>query len=205
MPDRTRIDNARAKSTARQAGAAGATRGETTVVDAHGQTATVAVNLAESPLRQLASRRGADGHAYLQGREVDAGERLRLDFTIGCMMPRLGANWDAPVSRGGRGAASATADITDAALAARQRVDAALRAVGPELSGVLVDVCCFLKGLELVERERSWPARSAKLVLKTALAMLARHYFPASRDGSGDGIRHWGADGYRPELNSRSV
>lgn len=68
--------------------------------------------------------------------------------------------------------------------------------MGPELSGVALDVCCFMKGLELVERERQWPARSAKLMLKTALLALHRYYTPPAREGT----RHWGEAGYRPEL-----
>ncbi len=116
-------------------------------------------------------------------------------------MPRLGANWQAAVASGRRdGGRGGVSDLTDAALAARIRVERALAAVGPELSGVLVDVCCFLKGLETVERERGWPARSARLLLRAGLSALSRHYHPQPEAGRRPQTLHWGADGFRPQI-----
>lgn len=163
---------------------------------------TVEANLSESPLAQLARRRDRNGESFLDAALVRAGERLRADYTRGRIMPRLGANWSEAVSGGRRGGnENGIADLTDAALAARQRIDHALTAVGPELAGVLVDICCFLKGLEQVEAERGWPVRSAKVVLKTALAALSRHYEPPPRSRR-QSILHWGAEDYRPRLSS---
>lgn len=159
--------------------------------------AAVLINIAESPIGALARRRGKDGSPYLTPAEFQAGERLRSDYTRGQILPRTSANWEAAVAphrRDGGGMQG----LTDSALSARVRVERALTAVGPELSGILVDVCCFLKGLELVERERQWPARSAKLVLKSALGILARHYSPPTPAARRDAVLHWGADGYRP-------
>ncbi|MEM5473469.1 DUF6456 domain-containing protein [Hoeflea sp. AS60] len=134
------------------------------------------VNLDESPLASLARIKGRAGELFLEPLQVEAGERLRIDFTRGQMQPSLGQSWE-PVRMGRQsGQAGGAAEFTEAALSARMRVDAALAEVGPELSGVLLDVCCFLKGLAEVERERQWPARSAKLMLRTALSALARHY-----------------------------
>lgn len=166
-------------------------------IELDGDLHQVEVNTAESPLGQLARRKARDGASFLTQREFDAGERLRSDYTRAQIMPRLSANWESPISTGRRGAASN--DLSDGALAARIRVEHAIEAVGPELSGVLVDVCCFLKGLELVEAERGWPARSAKLMLKSALGCLARHYDPPARTTSRK-ILAWGAAGYRPEI-----
>ncbi|MBY8918088.1 hypothetical protein KUG85_10365 [Nitratireductor sp. L1-7-SE] len=163
----------------------------------------VSATLSESPLAQLARRRTRNGEPFLTRAEFDAGEKLRADYTRGQIMPRLSANWIATVSAGKRGAgAGGGVELTDAALAARQRVDCALDAVGPELSGVLVDICCFLKGFEQVETERGWPVRSAKVVLKTALGALARHYEPSAgvRGDKSRPILHWGVENYRPKL-----
>jgi len=157
-------------------------------------------NLAESPLAQLARRRTRGGEPFLAPSEFRAGERLRADYTRGQIMPKISANWSQAVADARRGSnENGIAELTDAALAARQRVENALTAVGPELAGVLVDICCFLKGLEQVEMERGWPVRSAKVVLKAALAALSRHYEPpCPRRGSK--VLHWGAEGYRPVL-----
>ncbi|MFC3691946.1 DUF6456 domain-containing protein [Chenggangzhangella methanolivorans] len=157
------------------------------------------VDLDESPLAWLARRKGRDGRPLLAVAEVAAGERLRADFTRAQMGPRVTANWEAAVSSGRRGGGAG--DLGDAALAAKARVARALEAVGPELSGALLDVCCFLKGLEEVERERGWPARGAKLVLGLGLARLARHYGLVA-EGRGPGrIVSWGAERSRPTID----
>jgi hypothetical protein len=86
--------------------------------------------------------------------------------------------------------------MTDLIIASRQRVRLALEACGPEFAGLLMDVCCFLRGLEDVEHERGWPARSAKIVLQLALDRLARHYGlkGEARGRAGLRVRIWLAD-----------
>lgn len=156
------------------------------------------VDEAESPLAWLARRRGRDGHAMIAPHQLQAGERLRADFTRAHLMPRTTSNWSSPMSSGRRGAGRHGAgEFTDATIAARQRVNQAFEAVGPEFSGLLLDVCCFLKGLADLEHDRGWPARSAKVVLQLALDRLARHYgYAAQTKGHGQTpIRTWLAEG----------
>lgn len=156
----------------------------------------------ESPLVRLAQRRGKGGEPFLAEAEALAGERLRVDFTRGQLMPGITQRWDAqPREKGSR---RGVGDLSDSAIDARRRVDAAIKAVGPELAGVLVDICCFLKGLETVERERRWPARSAKLLLKAGLGVLARHYgLAGSATSRSSRIRQWGTEDYRPTIIGR--
>jgi hypothetical protein len=160
--------------------------------------ARVTVDEAESPLVWLARRRCRDGRAMIAPHQLQAGERLRSDFTRAHLMPRTTSNWSSPMSSGGRHEGGNRAgDFTDAMITARQRVNQALEAVGPEFSGLLLDVCCFLKGLADFEQDRGWPARSAKVVLQLGLDRLARHYgYAAQTKGQARApIRTWLAEG----------
>lgn len=165
---------------------------------------TVTANADESPLAWLRRHKGSDGRPLIAAAAFAAGERLRADYTRGQLMPRVTANWTAEVAQSRRDGAGGIVEMTEAAISARKRVERALSAVGPELAGVLIDFCCFLKGIETIERERRWPQRSAKLVLRLALSVLARHYgLSATAHGRnrGVGLTHWGADDYRPVID----
>ncbi|MBI3435409.1 MAG: hypothetical protein HY056_10085 [Proteobacteria bacterium] len=161
----------------------------------------VTVNEAESPLVWLARRRSRDGRSLIEPVQLLAGERLRGDFTRAALMPQTTSRLDATPGGRARRAPNAGAQLAEVVVDARLRVRRALDAAGPEFSGILLDICCFLKGLEDVERERNWPARSAKIVLALALDRLARHYGLSSQTrGNAHGrLRSWAvADAPQP-------
>ncbi|ALK10138.1 DUF6456 domain-containing protein [Blastochloris viridis] len=166
---------------------------EPATVAIDGLDAEVLCDADESPLAWLARRKDKTGRPLLAPHQFAAGERLRADFTRAQMTPRLTADWGGAATRGG--GSRDPAAFADAAVAAKERLTTALDTAGPELSGVLLDVCCFLKGLEAVERERNWPARTAKVVLGLALDRLARHYGLGSeaRGPARGRLRAWSA------------
>jgi hypothetical protein len=153
------------------------------------------VDDSESPLAWYARRKGRDGRPLIGPAQFLAGERLRADFTRAQMTPRVTSSWEAPTSRGSGGDGRGAGEMTDLIVAASQRVARAMAACGPEFAGLLMDVCCFLRGLEDIERERGWPQRSAKIVLQLGLDRLARHYGLAGETrGTDTRMRAWAAE-----------
>jgi hypothetical protein len=169
---------------------------EATTVTVDGVEAEVLRDCEESPLAWLARRKDKAGQPLIAPHQFTAGERLRADFTRANMTPRLTVDWSGAVSSGRGGGSRDPAAFAEAVVAAKERLTRALNAAGPELSGILLDVCCFLKGLETVERERGWPARTAKVVLGLALDRLARHYglVAEARGPERSRMRAWSAD-----------
>ena len=144
---------------------------------ASGEARTLKVNLGEDPLGWLAPRRGADGQPFLGADEVEAGERLRMDFELAQMGPSVAQDWRKFLTPGDRLAGTPVRrGPGEGPMAARERVARALVNLGPGLSDAALRVCCFLEGLEACERRMGWSARSGKVVLKIALQRLAEHY-----------------------------
>ncbi len=160
------------------------------IADESGNVTSVVVNEGESPLGWLFRRRGPDGRTLIDETQFAAGERLRADFTLAQLTPRMAVDLAAPVVAGRRGAKPG-APLPEIVLAAKQRLAKALHAVGPGLSDLLLDVCCHLIGLEAAEREKGWPQRTAKVVLTIALDRLAAHYRLGSATGTGSRMRAW--------------
>ncbi len=149
--------------------------GEREVIDEDGPR-RLRYNVAESPVAVLGRRIDRDGKPFLEPGLVDAAERLREDFELAQMGPRVAQNWDRFLTGGDRGTFQSDSGLAEGPGRARARVAAALRDLGPGLGDVALRCCCFLEGLEVAEKRLGWAARSGKIVLRIALMRLRRHY-----------------------------
>lgn len=128
-------------------------------------------------LDRLAYPRKGDA-ALLDSCDVAAARAFQRDLHIAGLHQRITQSWSLAslTHSGGKGGAGAGGHEAATVLDARARVHKACRAVGPEFSGLLMDVCLFEKPLNTIESERQWPARSAKLAIALGLSTLARFY-----------------------------
>jgi hypothetical protein len=130
----------------------------------------------ESPIAALSRRKDRHGKPFLSADLVAAGERLREDFELSQMGPRITQNWERFLAAGARGTFNGGGGETGGSEQARRRVNAALADLGPGLGDVVLRCCCFLEGMEAVEAHMGWSARSGKIVLRIALTRLKKHY-----------------------------
>ena len=163
----------------------------------------------ESPLTRLFQRKGDAGKTLIDAQQFAAGEKLRQDFERAHLAQRVTASYAESSGSGGRHwqmSDNSIERLNDNALAARQRLHNAFEAVGPELSGILYQVCCVAAGFEQAERLLHLPARSGKAILALALTRLARHYglIKQHKPRRKDVIAHWALDDYRPAISPQA-
>lgn len=175
--------------------------------DDEGLTRSVLVNETENALNWLGSRKDKNGNPVISENQVLAGERLRSDYTLAQMAPNVTQSWNPAADRQKRMSSLQDESLNDTekVIAARQRVYAALEAVGVDLARMLLEVCCLSSGLAVAESRLGLPQRSGKIVLQIALSRLAQHYGLEKRDGVDDilrksMIRSWGSEDYRPSI-----
>lgn len=133
------------------------------------RTRSVTVNLGESPLGWLMAR------GMISERQFAAGERLRADWTLAGLGPRVTMRWD-PAPSAAKGMPFERMDPTVAQISARQRFDGAVAHIGRGLSDIAWRVICAGDGLAMAEAGLGWPKRAGKLVLGLALDRLADFY-----------------------------
>lgn len=156
------------------------------------QLGAVTLDLSESPLLRLAS----GPEAFLEPHQVLAGERIRQLFERSRLRPRVTMSYSPDRIAG---PAASGAETGDLAIDARRRLARLLDRLPADCAGVVLDVCGYLKGLQLVENERGWPRRSAKLVLRIGLDQAAGllGLDAEARGPDMSQARHWGE---RPDI-----
>lgn len=143
------------------------------VVDGDGDVRLTAGLDPRGPAARLARWRDGAGAAFFTPAEIAAAQRLRADWEQGQIGLTPAADWRAPP----RGSAARGAGGREGALTigldARARVAQALGALAPPLRRVATAAVLEDRAIADIEREQRWPARSAKVALKLALAQLA--------------------------------
>jgi len=139
-----------------------------------GKSRKLRVNLRESPVTMLARKKDKNGKPFLSHDLLQAGERLREDFELSQIGPRVSQNWDRFLIASDRGSFGSSEG--GGSSAAHTRLQKAFDALGPDLADIALRCCCFLEGLEAAEKRLGWSARSGKIVLRIALQRLRWHY-----------------------------
>lgn len=151
------------------------------------------VNLNESPLASLGGAR------FLKPHQIEAGERFRRLFERANLRARTTMSYNVEQTANSHQNVSAN-DLSDMAVDARRQIDVICTRLPLDCRAAVLDVCGFEKGLQIIEVERGWPRRSAKLVLRIGLEQLAAH-FGLTQIATGNGrkdVAGWMGDGARP-------
>lgn len=157
-------------------------------------------NVEASVLLKLA--RGTQGQAYLTPHQLAAAERLSKWGEQARLNRRVTMSYSPLTASAQKGQAHA-GDISDLAVDARKKLDRMCRKLPRDCAQALLDVCVYEKSLGEIERNRQWPKRSAKLVLRIGLDLLAQDLgFAPHAEGRPDGgpIGQWRDQSATPRM-----
>jgi hypothetical protein len=133
-----------------------------------GQVEPCQVNALESPLGRFA--------ASLTAAQLEAGERFRGEYLCSTLHQPTTRNWSADSMSGARHGGNSIENASIAAIAAKDRVMAALDELGSGLDDVVLSICIREDSLSSIERRFGWARGTGRTILKLALDRLARHY-----------------------------
>jgi len=155
-----------------------------------------ASDFGSTPLGQLARSRNGEP-AFLNAHHLEAAGRLLTLFERSRLRARTTMNYGPRVDSGHGGHAQ---DMGDMAFDARRQLAELYTAIPRDCVEVVIDVCGYEKGLQDIERERGWPRRSAKLVLRIGLDALATRFglTTAATGATRTSTRNWLGVGARP-------
>ena len=147
-------------------------------------------------LGQLARSRNGEP-SFLNAHHLEAAGRLLTLFERSRLSGRTTMKYGPRVDSGHGGHAH---EMGDMALDARKQLAELYSSLPRDCADIVIDVCGYEKGLQDIERERGWPRRSAKLVLRIGLDALAARYglSPSAIGGETAGMRNWLSENARP-------
>lgn len=132
-------------------------------------------NADDDVLARLAAGRTGEA-AFLAPHHLAAASRFEQLIRRAQLAPRVTMSYNPAAIGGGGRSANGVETASDGAADARLRLSRLAALLPADCWGVLFDVCGLGKGLQLVETERRWPRRSAKLVLRIGLEQLASQF-----------------------------
>ena len=134
------------------------------------------VNDLEGVLGRLARPSGRDATAFLSAHHLAAARHVAELVRHAQMLPRVTMSYDPARIRSPGSGGTLPFNPAESAGDASRKLQDCLGSLPPECAGVVLDVCGFHKGLQQVEFERQWPRRSAKLILRVGLGLVADHF-----------------------------
>ena len=150
----------------------------------------------DNTITRLAASRDSDGQSFLLPHHLLAAQRLERLIQRAQLTPKVTMSYDPARTGQTRASHNGVVELAESASAARQRLNRLALAIPADCWGVMFDVCGLGKGLQLIESERRWPRRSAKLVLRIGLSQLADQF---GLDSGAQGGNHAQARAWRPE------